>query len=563
MVEDKMDLLFTSLMLFALSIPCAAAITSIQVGNYKINPNSHGDTWDPTWADDDSLYAAGNDGLGFGLSGSKDNVNFNKINGTSPDELNGRRLESLNGYGAVGDAQGHPDGRNWKSSGTLCLNGILYLTVARHLYEDPNFGRRQSAINASIIKSIDKGISWTRDQTTNYSTPQFEGQDFSTPYFIHYGKNGAASTDNADLYVYAISNNGFWDNGDNYKLGRVLKSAIGNLTASDWQYYKGGDGLLTASWTNILTQATPIISDPAKCGETGATYIPSLNRYILVAWYYPIGNGHGSTVNRTSFAFWESPKPWGPWTKIKTIVNDPMGWYCPRVLAKFQTQNGSDVNAFIACAGNWKDNADYTDSRNNFYKFASIPITLSSMIITPPSDTMNLFTNGTLETGNDSGWLQKPVIFAGGNNSNYCIRTSSTIGGGFQNIFVSPSTTYTYTLDCRNNGVNLSVWMYVKDITNGGIVLVDTYVTETTWTKKTLTFTTPSNTGEIEIGVWGSDKGGGSGYGYADNFVLTKAKVTKALRAGASKRHTKVIPSWLNLQNTRNVKGAQIKIREK
>ena len=39
--------------------------------------------------------------------------------------------------------------------------------------------------------------------------------------------------DNADRYVYALSNNGFWDNGNNQVLGRVPRDQIGALKASD------------------------------------------------------------------------------------------------------------------------------------------------------------------------------------------------------------------------------------------------------------------------------------------------------------------------------------------
>jgi hypothetical protein len=83
-------------------------------------------------------------------------------------------------------------------------------------------------------------------------------------------------------------------------------------------------------------QAALIIDNPRKCGETGATYIPALGRYVLVAWYYP-GDPNIET-DESHFIFYESPKPWGPWTPVCEYTSRPQGWYCPRVLSKWQVR---------------------------------------------------------------------------------------------------------------------------------------------------------------------------------------------------------------------------------
>lgn len=46
---------------------------------------SNGDTWDPSWADDDDLYAFNCDGRGFGTVAR--NLAFNRVTGTRPDLL--------------------------------------------------------------------------------------------------------------------------------------------------------------------------------------------------------------------------------------------------------------------------------------------------------------------------------------------------------------------------------------------------------------------------------------------------------------------------------------------
>ena len=195
-----------------------------------------GDSWDPTWAQDDDLYAAVNDGAGFGTL--KRNIAFNKISGSDPLALTGQLQNIMDEYGEM-NAPIATDGRNWKSGGSISIDGVLYLSIGMDRYVDAGYGGRQTRINASIIKSNDHGLHWTRQMKENLERPMFPGMRFATPFFIHFGKEYAAATvDNADRYVYATSNNGFWDNGDNYILGRVLKTKINALNASDWTFYQ-------------------------------------------------------------------------------------------------------------------------------------------------------------------------------------------------------------------------------------------------------------------------------------------------------------------------------------
>lgn len=325
---------------------------------------SGGDSWDPTWSQDDALYSAANDGAGFGTL--KRNIGFNRISGNDPRTLTGQLQSIMDEYGEM-NAPTATDGRNWKSGGSISIDGTLYMSIGMDRYVDAGYGGRQTRTNSSIIKSSDHGLRWSRSMKENRDHPMFPGMRFATPFFIHYGKEYAAATvDKADRYVYATSNNGFWDNGDNYILARVSRSKIGALNAADWSYYKGGDGMQDSSWTSEMDNAALIINAPGQCGEAGVTYLPALNRYVLISWYYPIGNGHSGKIDTTELAFYESPKPWGPWTRIKVMLSQPQGWYIPRVVAKFQSRIGPDLQAFIAVAGDWRNPA--------FYRYSMVPV---------------------------------------------------------------------------------------------------------------------------------------------------------------------------------------------
>lgn len=329
----------------------SAQITDVRLGEPLIFRNCRGDTWDLTWGANGALYSPGNDGSGWNRACSS-NLFFNQMQGETFHQLEGKTINCMPDYGSW--AEEGPDSCTWKSSGCLAIDGTLYLAVARHQYgtKSRDAFRRQIAQNASLIKSSDQGLTWERGAEENYVAPMFPGASFATPYFIHYGQDGYSfAVDQADRYVYAISNNGFWCNGDQYILGRVLRSEIGRLSASNWSFYLGGDGLLDKNWSAHPADALPIIRNPLKCGETGATYLPMLGRYVLVAWYYP-GDPNVNS-DETHFIYYDAPHPWGPWTEIGEDVIRPYGWYCPRVLACWQRGSEDEIEAVIVTSGDY------------------------------------------------------------------------------------------------------------------------------------------------------------------------------------------------------------------
>jgi hypothetical protein len=219
----------------------------------------------------------------------------------------------------------------------------------------------------------------------------FPGGKFGTPYFIQYGKAGTQTAHNSDKYVYAISNNGFWDNGDNMKLGRVLKSKIGGLDASDWEYYKGGDGMNDAAWTKYINETVTdkagyLIHNPTKCSMTGASYISELGRYIMVQWYHTMGSclmddeaelkkrGLANPGEETVLDFYESPYPWGPWTLFHSYTSNPIGMYNPCVITKLTSNNGKKLVIFT-------NGSSYTSSvqgDGNYYKLITVECELET-----------------------------------------------------------------------------------------------------------------------------------------------------------------------------------------
>ena len=352
-------------------------IIEVKIGEPKLWLNSRGDSWETCWAEDDYLYTVADDTRGFGdLSTDRkrqgSNLALNVFRGSSLDDVQGETINHMLDYGEQNAIvpEGCSDGCCWKAMGITSVDGVLYMSVGRHDYgwSSEDFINRQTAQNASIIKSTDKGKTWTRPADINYQNPMFKGGKFGTPYFIHYGKAGQETVHNSDKYVYAVSNNGYWDNGDAMKLGRVLRSKIGELNAADWEYYIGGDGMDDAAWSkniidiNLAGYMTNgpgqghILFAPGKCSMTGACYIEGLERYVMIQWYYTSGAGQNFVGSKslglpepgheTVWDFYESPYPWGPWTKFHSHTWNPTGMYNPCIIPKFCSSDGSKIAIF-------------------------------------------------------------------------------------------------------------------------------------------------------------------------------------------------------------------------
>jgi hypothetical protein len=343
---------------------------------------SNGDTWDPFWADDGDLYALNCDGRGFGAKGM--NLAFNRISGESPSNLIGAQINQMDEYGKGG--QKGPDNATWKACGQECIDGVFYAFVSRNIYgkdsKDPLL--RQLAVNASLIKSTDRGLTWTRSAQENYDHPMWPGSPFGAPFFIHYGQNGGqVSRDGATEYVYAVSTNGFWNDSDGLILGRVKRSNLSNLNSKDWEYCTGPDGSLASSWSAEIKRATPILRRPAQCGQTPVCYVPALGIYLLISWYNTAKMTRWFEPNEMRYDFYQANHPWGPWKPVSSFSDSFMGpkyhMYGPSLCARFQQQKGANVEISLFTAGCPFDDVPITP-----YKLWHIPVLLRTTPL-PPS----------------------------------------------------------------------------------------------------------------------------------------------------------------------------------
>ena len=346
--------------------------------------DSNGDTWDPCWTDDDNLYASNNDGRGFGTQSR--NIAFHRLSGSAIEQLVGKCVNPMDEYGA--SSQKEADGATWKSMGHECVDSTFYIFVSRHTYgnesKDPLM--RQTAVNASLIKSSDHGRTWTRAAAENYKHPMWPGSRFGAAYFVHYGQNGGrVARDAADRYVYAISNNGFWNGGDNYIVGRVERKKLPHLNAADWTYYAGGAGD-DATWTARLDLADPVLNLPGQCGSAPACYVPALDTYIMAVWYLPVKLTKWYEPGEMKYDFYQADHPWGPWHFVSSLSDKRITgghMYGPTIGAKFQQSDPLGAKVWMFTSG-----CPFDDKPSSLYKAWAIPLVLRTAAL-PPSVLVN------------------------------------------------------------------------------------------------------------------------------------------------------------------------------
>ncbi len=322
---------------------------SAQIDNAQtIVSQSNGDLWPSCWADDDNLYAANGDGKGFDLNGTKGDIVVNRISGPV-DNLAGVALTKSDQVGSIWG----PDKRNYnrKPTGMLCVSGTLYLAVQNlSTVRDPAGKSHNDAPSASISKSIDHGLTWTWDT----QAPMFDNHQFTTIFFLDFGKDNANAIDSY-IYVYGLDYN--WHESDgtvpdpvDVYLARVTPDNLQNRAA--WQFYAGIDNSGSPRWVSSIDARLPVLHDAHRTPR-GSTVISQgcvvydnpLNSYIYTSW-------GGNTWD-----FYEAPKPWGPWnqflTKNFTDTANNYGGYATTIPSKFISADGGTMwiqsNMCIPC----------------------------------------------------------------------------------------------------------------------------------------------------------------------------------------------------------------------
>jgi hypothetical protein len=363
-----------------------------------------GDIWFNTWDDLGRNVAANNDTHQWQQAGPSANFAIQQLSNTLT-TTTGTNINTMQPWGPWATAGS--DGFSFKAGGIISVHGTLYVAANRATNSAPGAPHYQYMLqNMQLIKSTDHGAIFTplppagtaapynNTQTPPpTTTPTFSGYKMGNADFLQYGKDyaGVGSTagakpDNADTYVYAYSTEGPYNNANSVYLSRVLISAIGNQSASDWTFYQGGNGTLDgnqpASWSSTWPPATAVITGSFDLGASvGTQYFPTLGCYVRINWWYPSAKaGTALDTTQSTWQGWAAPQPWGPWAMIGAAkqwnaVNPTpgVGLFSPHIMPASLAPSGNTVNAMALSAGDYNSQ----NAQTGDYTMTMVPVTLT------------------------------------------------------------------------------------------------------------------------------------------------------------------------------------------
>ena len=329
-----------------------------------------GDNWAQTWAADDAVVTAMDDGDWFSdrfvyhsqlykLYGGADNFSVSLVSNYP---------------------EFHVSGDGWFAYGIISVNGVLYSTVSKTQHgawsEGPFRGMK-------MLRSYDNGGSWHRvdrnnnDRFLSRSDSARELLDHSEMFFFEeFGRSGQGKTaypfsyvefvqngkDNQaskDGYVYIYAPEGA--RAHQLLLARVPAYQIGQRSA--WEYFSGWNGN-TPTWNSNIEARQPNIVFPERNANgdyfgwyswlPSVVWNPGLQKYIMVNGGTYGKNFSNSTDdyynvfmhNKTgSLGFWHSDNPYGPWeqfyyTEHWTADSGENLTYQPKLSPKWMSADG-------------------------------------------------------------------------------------------------------------------------------------------------------------------------------------------------------------------------------
>jgi hypothetical protein len=315
-----------------------------------------------TWGADDAIYCVDDDGANFGEPWHFGHLL--RVTGVPPahEVTEISRFPGLRRYTAD---------RLRYVCGALAVDTRLYVAAYDYNFADP--GKEVYGIDAesqrdiplytphdgffvnalsqhggvaALMYSDDGGESW--QNIPDQHTPYFLGPRFAALAFVGFGPGYTGVPTRLGAYVYAISNDENWENGNHVSLARVPREQV--LERAAWEFYIGGRDADNPQWSSEEAAARPILSDPGHVGHPTMTYNAALDRFFLM---------FGSDVVPHSFAtprdfarahwhrqrelhLYEGANPWGPW---QLVYYDPC-WegehvaYLPQMPTKWLNDDG-------------------------------------------------------------------------------------------------------------------------------------------------------------------------------------------------------------------------------
>jgi hypothetical protein len=316
-----------------------------------------GDTWYPSWADDDKLYSPWTDGSCWRLDGSWENSNSGDgdhattgqavIEGNDPLSL---KVFSL----GINQASSLPyQGRY--PCGSLFYKGVWYYgtyclgPAGSAKYGDKTYNWPWMGAFVGFRYSTDRGLKWIDcpliPEKSLFQETGINGYPvkIGSPHFVDFGKNMEYSPD-GKAYLVAhgadVSDpkwrfwNDSWITGDQIYLLRVVPTIENINDRNKYEFFAGYDNARRAVWTKDFKDIKPVLEWNNNMGCVTITYDLPLKKYLMC-----VTDG-GNTCAKMNTYLLESENITGPWKLITYMKDFGEQAYFVNIPSKFISKDG-------------------------------------------------------------------------------------------------------------------------------------------------------------------------------------------------------------------------------
>ena len=341
--------------------------TSLAFLGYKSGFH-YGDTWYPSWAEDDKMYSPWTDGNTWRLDGNWEEASSgtDERAATGNGVIEGDDPMTLKAYSiGIEKASALPYHGRYPA-GTLVFNKVWY--YGTYCLDPSGWAKYgNSRINwpwmgpfVGFRYSTDYGKSWTACPLTP-EKPLFRETGINgypvkigAPHFVDFGKNMEHSPDGkAYLIAHGADINDLtprfwndsWINGDQIYLLRVTPSIENMNDLSKYEFFAGNDNAGKPQWTNDFGHIKPLIEWDNNMGCVTVTYNAPLKKFLMC-----ITDG-GNTCSKMNTYILESDKLTGEWKVITYMKDFGEQAYFVNIPSKFISKDG--LKFWLAYSGNF------------------------------------------------------------------------------------------------------------------------------------------------------------------------------------------------------------------
>ena len=340
----------------------------------------YGDTFYPTWADDDLLYSPWTDGSTWRLDGSWEHCDSwsGEYASTGQAVIEGNDPLTIVVYSlGIQKAPAAPyEGRY--PCGSLVHNGVWYYGTyclgpsGQAPYGDMIINWPWLGPFVGFRISTDKGLTWKNCPHT--PTKAIFGETgingypvkIGAPHFVDFGKNMVHSPDGkaymvahgADIYdTMPRFWNSSWITGDQIYLLRVTPSAENINDTAKWEFYAGKDEQGNAVWSSNFKDIRPLLEWNNNMGCVTVTYNAALKKYLMC-----VTDG-GNTCAKMNTYILESGSLTGEWKIISYMKNFGEQAYFVNIPSKFISADGQTM--WLMYSGNFAPNWNGEQIKSN------------------------------------------------------------------------------------------------------------------------------------------------------------------------------------------------------